>query len=448
MIKKKQSQLKPKVRAKNNRVKKTQPKPSSSKKVRKSAVPAKKKTNNVSKKSYLSIASRKKAEIPQKVLSITPRKQVASALVHTEPAVDYIHVNKSFHDHYQLPNVYEDETRVCLLARDPHWVYAYWEIAQRSWDELKQKIGDEINYTSHVLRVYDVTFVNFNGSNANNYFDVEVGHQARNWYVNLWKDDASYCVEFGLKTRDGRFWPIGRSNFVQTPRAHPSYRGDLIWMEVEQNKQSTPFIYLRRRNNGAAQKRRRFFLLDDELRAFFAKYFQLLKQLIWQRLKSQVDSMDDIEIEGVDFSIDDLLEGEEIDGITQKGFVGSSEEWQKMLRRRRRKKLPGESEEFGGPGSSGLTSSGSWQLQEKENNQPRKFFFEIGTELIVYGRTEPDAKVTLEGKPVILRPDGTFSMRFALHDGKIPLSFVAESSNKIDKRQISTSVIRTQTKHK
>jgi len=77
----------------------------------------------------------------------------------------------------------------------------------------------------------------------------------------------------------------------------------------------------------------------------------------------------------------------------------------------------------------------------------RKFFFEIGTELIVYGRTEPDAEVWLGDKKVALREDGTFTLRFALPDGEIPLAFIAKSSNKTDKRRITSSVKRTKTKY-
>jgi len=38
----------------------------------------------------------------------------------------------------------------------------------------------------------------------------------------------------------------------------------------------------------------------------------------------------------------------------------------------------------------------------------RKFWFQLDAELIVYGATEPNARVTLQGEPVKLRPDGTF----------------------------------------
>ncbi|MCX5687566.1 MAG: Rho termination protein, partial [Candidatus Omnitrophica bacterium] len=57
--------------------------------------------------------------------------------------------------------------------------------------------------------------------------------------------------------------------------------------------------------------------------------------------------------------------------------------------------------------------------------------------------TEPDAEVRLGDKKVDLRPDGTFSMRFALPDGKINLPFAATSSDKVETRKITTNVERT-----
>ena len=75
------------------------------------------------------------------------------------------------------------------------------------------------------------------------------------------------------------------------------------------------------------------------------------------------------------------------------------------------------------------------------------FYFEIGTELIVYGRTEPDAEVWLENKKIHLRQDGTFSLRFALADGVIPLGFQAISNSKKHVRRIITKVERSKTKY-
>ncbi len=90
--------------------------------------------------------------------------------------------------------------------------------------------------------------------------------------------------------------------------------------------------------------------------------------------------------------------------------------------------------------SSGAVSSffRSGRFREK----PRGFWYYLDAELIVYGATEPDAKVTLLGKPVQLRPDGTFSARFALPDGKqeIPVTFV--SADEVDHVAVIPKVTR------
>jgi len=95
-------------------------------------------------------------------------------------------------------------------------------------------------------------------------------------------------------------------------------------------------------------------------------------------------------------------------------------------------------------GSGSVTSfgSGAWPKAEKG----RKFRFWVATELILYGGTEPDARVTVQGKEVKLRPDGTFSMRFALPDGKVPLPVTATSGDGIEERTIDTNV--TKKSHK
>jgi uncharacterized protein len=55
------------------------------------------------------------------------------------------------------------------------------------------------------------------------------------------------------------------------------------------------------------------------------------------------------------------------------------------------------------------------------------FWFNINAELIIYGATEPSAQVTLAGRPIKLRPDGTFSCQFALPDGDYALAATALS---------------------
>jgi hypothetical protein len=94
-------------------------------------------------------------------------------------------------------------------------------------------------------------------------------------------------------------------------------------------------------------------------------------------------------------------------------------------------------------GSPSVTSFGSGAFQF---GKERKFWFQLDAELIVYGATEPTAKVSLQGEPIKLRPDGTFTMRFSLPDSRQIIPAVAASADGIEERTIVLAVERN-TKH-
>jgi hypothetical protein len=72
----------------------------------------------------------------------------------------------------------------------------------------------------------------------------------------------------------------------------------------------------------------------------------------------------------------------------------------------------------------------------------RDFHFRIDAELIVYGTTEPNARVTLQGEPVQLRSDGSFTVRFSLPDSRQIIPAVAASADGIEERTIVLAVER------
>jgi hypothetical protein len=94
-------------------------------------------------------------------------------------------------------------------------------------------------------------------------------------------------------------------------------------------------------------------------------------------------------------------------------------------------------------GSPAVTSFGSGAFQY---GKERKFWFQLDAELIVYGATEPTAKVTLQGEPVKLRHDGTFTMRFSLPDSRQIIPATAASADGVEERTIVLAVERN-TKH-
>jgi uncharacterized protein len=84
---------------------------------------------------------------------------------------------------------------------------------------------------------------------------------------------------------------------------------------------------------------------------------------------------------------------------------------------------------FGGISSVSSVSSPFGGVERRKS-----FWFNVNAELILYGATEPDAEVTIGGRVIKLRPDGTFSYRFALPDGDYHLPAVAVSADKTDGR--------------
>ncbi|MBI1870873.1 MAG: DUF4912 domain-containing protein [Chlamydiae bacterium] len=92
--------------------------------------------------------------------------------------------------------------------------------------------------------------------------------------------------------------------------------------------------------------------------------------------------------------------------------------------------------------SSGAVSSFGGSPVNPIKKKERSFWFVLNTELIVYGATEPDAEVTVGGRSIPLRPDGTFSLRFALPDGHFPIPATARSSDGVEERTITPVVQR------
>jgi len=249
----------------------------------------------------------------------------------------------------ELPYQYERD-RIILQVRDVRWLHAYWELKNDTINSLKSNFGDDFYRARRVLRVYDVTSIIFDGSNANNFFDIHINEYANNWYIDTNGPGRSWCVDLGLILPDGRFVTIIRSNTVQTPLDGPSWITDEEWM------------------------------IPDDM---FGKLY------------------------GMGF------------GMGKSSPVGGV--WRERTL-----------------ASGGLASMASPVKKALE----KSFWMLVNCELIVYGATEPDAKVTVQGKEINLRPDGTFTLRFALPDGKQIIPVKAVAADNSEERTITPIVTR------
>jgi hypothetical protein len=187
-----------------------------------------------------------------------------------------------------------------------------------------------------------------------------------------------------------------------------------------------------KQNNPVQKKnKRKIYLFDEDIRQYYSRLSPLLRDIISRRIAAKGSHVRKGSNPGSKTRV-----------LTLEEFRMSGLSWGQFVK----KLLSGASEELVIMGASEVMPVGASEQSARTAKQ-RKFFFEIGTELIVYGRTEPDAEVRLEGKKIPLRADGTFTLRFALPDGKIPLGFTATSNDKVETREISTEVERKKTRY-
>ncbi|MCG3175836.1 MAG: hypothetical protein MOGMAGMI_00771 [Candidatus Omnitrophica bacterium] len=133
---------------------------------------------------------------------------------------------------YQLPNRYH-ENRAVLLVRDPWWIFAYWEVTPERESEVCEAIRREgLTRDKSVLRIYDITGRDMGSPNG--HFDIELHSFVDNWCVDVGVPDREWVCEVGIRTWEGRFFALVRSNAVRTPRFGISDVIDEEWMLPEE----------------------------------------------------------------------------------------------------------------------------------------------------------------------------------------------------------------------
>ncbi|MCD4780850.1 MAG: DUF4912 domain-containing protein [Candidatus Omnitrophica bacterium] len=358
------------------------------------------------------------------------------------------HIND---ENYVLPTDY-GISQITLLTRDPFWIYAYWEINPKS---LKENQTISMHVKKHgcfTVRIYDVSQIHFNGQNANHTFDVDIDVSHENEkYIQVWGDNANYCAEIGYRTASDDFLALARSNVIQTQRSSLAEQNTVTLMQTKEHNGS--FLlenvkdYRKDTKNLTPEVKRypvpepnkkpkspygdQTPLSIDHIWNYYSKLTPLLQKVRPGREEKFLRRFNPEDLELNSYELGEPLISRQ---FKIKALRGSSDNIHIQQ-----------------ASSSDIHAEGSHSLGASENNSNqsrRPFFFEIGTELIVYGRTEPNASVYFDNRKIPLRSDGTFSMRLSLHEGTIPLNFMAQSHDKLDKRSIYTEATRSKTTYK
>ena len=305
----------------------------------------------------------------------------------------------------ELPESYGTQ-QLLLAARDPHWLYAHWDLTRE-----QQRRYNLLSTDGHlILRVYA------NSLRGRPAVEVHVHPESRHWFVYVNRAGTRYVSELGFYSGNGKWKTLSTSGATLTPpdtvAADTSVEFATIPFEL-------PLAKLVSLVKEAVRENVPLAAALEELRVHGHPELPATKTprsaAAWtpaqERALAEIISMDRV----------------------HRVWMGSLEITELIRRQFAEELVSMSAAQWTAPtsprGAVGAISS-PWGA-----GQPGKgFWFNVNAELIVYGATEPTATVTIGGRPIRLRPDGSFSYRFALPDGQYELPVVAVSADQTDGR--------------
>lgn len=293
-------------------------------------------------------------------------------------------------DLVDLPSGY-GESRIVLMPRDPQWAYTYWDIPNEHKEDLRRQGGQQL-----ALRIYDVSDVNLEYQSPHSIQEYPSDELAREWYLPIPVSDRDYVVDIGYRASDGRWLVLARSAPVHVPPVYPS-----DWIEDQ-------FITVS---------------FDEELRG---KTVLELVPPVKKLADATAEAYSSNQIYDDIFGMAQGTEAQRVAG----SLFGSMQQVPVHEQAISSYVFPSGVGMWAVPTASGLTMSGVGMSGAGFSAsaipmRPRQFWLIADAELIVYGATEPDANVTIGGRPIALNPDGTFRFQMSFQDGLIDYPIVA-----------------------
>jgi uncharacterized protein len=295
-----------------------------------------------------------------------------------------------------LPGGY-GESRIVLLPRDPQWAYAYWDIPNEHKQELRNQGGSRL-----ALRFYDVTDIDLNTQSPHSLQQYDCGEVTREWYLPVPVSDRDYTVEIGYVCNDGRWLVLSRAASVRIPPVYPSdwVEDQFITIDWNENLRGRTFAKLvppSQRAGAMGQAGQ-----SKETNALYGDMVALAQSAEAQRVAGSLfGSMHQVPEQAVSSFV----------------FPSGAGLWAL-------------------PTASGVNMSGAGLFASAQPIKPRQFWLIADAELIVYGATEPDATVTIDGEPIKLNSDGTFRFQMSFQDGVIRYPIVAVAKDGEQTRSI------------
>lgn len=302
----------------------------------------------------------------------------------------------------ELPEAYGTK-QLLLAARDPHWLYARWDFTLE-----QQRHYNSLSADHHlVIRVFA------NDEKNRPFAEVHVHPESNHWFIHVGRAGTKFTAELGYY-QGGKWAAVSTSGATLTP---PDSMSEDTTAQFATIPIEMPFAQLLDFARAAVRQNVPLAEVIQQLRASGQEVNEGPSGN-WtpehERALASIISMDRV----------------------RRVWMGSLEITELIRRQLQQEMSSIMASQFALPTSPlGAISSFS-SLSSPFGGQERKkgFWFNVNAELILYGATEPDAQVTIGGRIIKLRPDGTFSYRFALPDGDYELPAVAVSYDNTDGR--------------
>ncbi|OKH22276.1 DUF4912 domain-containing protein [Chroogloeocystis siderophila] len=300
----------------------------------------------------------------------------------------------------ELPDGY-GESRIVLLPRDPQWAYTYWDIPNDHKEDLRKQGGQQL-----ALRIYDVTDINIDYQSPHSIQEYPCDELAREWYLPIPVSDRDYVVDIGYRCADGRWLVLARSAPVHVPPVYPSdwIEDHFITVSFEEDLRGKTVYEL-----VPPTKRMVTAGVQHDSNLIYDEIFGMAQGVEAQRVAGSLyGSMQQVPGSA------QMVGVESISSYVTASGMGM----------------------WAVPTMSGVGMSGVGFSASAIPMRPRQFWLIADAELIVYGATEPDATVTIGGRPIKLNPDGTFRFQMSFQDGLIDYPIMAVAADGEQTRSI------------
>jgi len=314
----------------------------------------------------------------------------------------------------ELPESYGTK-KLFLTARDPHWLYAHWDLTREQQNEFNTESTD-----GHlILRIFAGKI------EGHPTYEIHVHPESRHWFAHVERAGNSYAAELGYYSGLGQWMRVATSSGTLTP---PDAAAKEDAAEFATIPFEFPFARLMQIIEDAVRDNIPLAQAIEELRRAghpdLPRYAHSIHSPVIAPGPARQWTPEQEKALAKIISIDE----------TRRVWMGSLEITELIRRRLAHEREISSPVKAFGISSPGLASSPTSPFGSAAAAAAKGFWFNVNAELVIYGATEPDAKVTLGGHEIKLRSDGTFSFRFSLPDGKYDLPAVAVSADGTDGR--------------